>query len=139
MKRIARHGVAARFEVTPSGVLIVEWGGVVTIGAADELKRAICADLPARPIGVVSDYRLAVVAMADAELVRIMLGGRHDLPDLPAAVVANDGNCNPLYRASVTAAASDRWRYVCRDPQQALGWAHCARDLALCEPALDHL
>ena len=122
MTRIARIGTAAEFDVTPEGVLVVEWRGVVTIGAADEVKRRIYDALPVVPVGVVSDYRQAVVAMTPKELARIMIGARHDLPKLPAAVVANDGNCRQLYWASVTAAACGRWRHVCRDASQALRW-----------------
>ena len=122
MTRIARNGTAAEFDVTSEGVLVVEWRGVVTIGAALEVKRRIYDALRLAPVGVVSDYSEATVVMTPVEVARIMIGGRHDLPKLPAAVVASDAACSRLYAASVTAAACGRWRYVCRDASQALEW-----------------
>lgn len=75
-----------------------------------------------------SDYSGAALAMDDRDLLQIMMGGAYDLPELPAAVVANDSMCNALYRASITAAWAGRWRYVCRDASLALAWAHDRRD-----------
>ena len=120
--RITRNGARADFETTPDGVLVVRWGDFVTLRAADEVKQAICAALPVRPVGVVSDYSRAVVAMSDAELVRIMMGGQHDLPELPAAVIANAGMCRALYAASITAALAGQWRHVCRTAAEAEWW-----------------
>lgn len=121
--RVTRHGAGAVFDVTPDGVLVVRWQGVVTLRAADAVKEAVCARLLARPAGVVSDYRRAAVAMSDAELAHIMMGGQHDLADLPAAVVANDSMWDSLFGAGLKAAWAGRWRRVCHDEAQALAWA----------------
>lgn len=89
---------------------------------SDEVKRKICGALPVQPGGIVSDYSSAAIAMTSGEVLQMMLGGDHDLPELPAAVVASDSMCHSLYSASVTAAWAGRWRYVCRSASLALDW-----------------
>lgn len=121
--KITQYGAGAEVELLPGGILLVRWRGVVTMASAEATKRAVAAWLPEQPRGIVSDYRGALVAMGDADMIRIMMGGQHDLPELPAAVIANQDASRPFFEAAVTAAwVGERWRYVCHDRSEALGW-----------------
>ena len=115
---------AATAHLLPSGVLVVAWRGVVTMRAADAAKAEIAARLPWRPAAIVSDYRGAALALDADELLRIMLGGPHEMPELPAAVVAHEAVSHAMRRASMSAAWAGRWRCVFHGPSPALAWAH---------------
>jgi hypothetical protein len=123
MHRVTKRGTGATFEVTPGGVLVVQWHGVVTMAGAESVKRAIYWALQDPVAGIVSDYTGAALALDDAEMLRIMLGGPHDLAELPAAVVALGNASHALFRAGESAALHGRrWRMVCQEPAPALLW-----------------
>lgn len=131
---VDRLGARADYDVTAGGVLVVNWRGVVTFGAAEQVKQAIGAGLPAEPLAIVSDYRRAAVALAEPDMIRLMIGGPHDMAELPAAVVAADGPRYWLYHASLKAASGGRWRFVCHDPSEAMAWALAHRHVAPARP-----
>jgi hypothetical protein len=77
--------------MTDGGVLVVRFSGPITSGAMlDALKRPIAAQLGAHSRAVLADYTAATLALPD-EAIRLMMAGgeSHNLPDLPAVVVAD--------------------------------------------------
>jgi hypothetical protein len=125
MHRVKGRGADADVELV-DGLLVVRWHGLVAMAGAESVKRAIYWALQDPVAAIVSDYSKATVALNDAECVRIMLGGPNDMGDLPATVVTKECTWDVFYRASLTAAALGRWRYVSRDFSEAL---HVARGL----------
>lgn len=131
-------GADAAAEMLDGGILLVKWRGVVTLEAAEATKAAICAALPVEPLGVVSDYAGAAMAMTDDELLSIMVGGPHDLAELPAAVVVSELTFPAVFRASVAAAWCQRWRYVCQDRREAVGWVRSRQEAPAARRRFDH-
>jgi hypothetical protein len=117
----------AHARMTGAGVLVVEFRGPITsLAMLDELKRPIADRARGSALAVLADYTRAVLAVSDAEICR-MMGGHdlHNLPDLPACVLAPTDTAPRLKRHAVAAVLHHRLvRLVETDRAGALHWAH---------------
>lgn len=89
--RTEQGAATAAARMTAGGVLVVEFSGPITSGAMlDALKAPIADAVRGQARAVLADYTGAVLALSDADIRLMMAGGEsHNLPDLPAVVVAS--------------------------------------------------
>lgn len=122
---------SASARLTGSGVLVVEFFGPITSGGMlDALKTPIAAQSRGQARAVLADYTRALLALSDAEIRLMMAGGEpHNLPDLPAVVVADTETAAFLSGAALHATIScGRLRAV--SPTRAHGLTQLRRLLA---------
>ena len=111
---------SASARITSGGVLVVEFAGPITSGAMlDALKAPIAAQSRGRARAVLADYTRAVLALSDEEIRQMLAGGEpHNLPDLPAVVVADTETAAFLSGAALCATISGgRLRAVSPTPE----------------------
>jgi hypothetical protein len=119
---VAHAGVLARAELLNSGVLIVEFSGLILADGLAALKREIVADLALAPgpVAVVADYSAAVLALTERQGAEMMTGGGpENLVALPAVVISPQQSRGLLQRAAEVAAGRGEWRAVVRDRRAA--------------------
>lgn len=117
----------AQARMTSAGLLVVEFRGPITSGTAlDALKRPVADAVRGRARAVLADYSGAVLALSESEIRLMMSGGEsHNLPDLPACVLASVEVAARLKRHAVAAVLRHRVvRLVETDRAGANHWAH---------------
>lgn len=127
ISRVVHHGAAAEAEITPGGVLVVKFEGLLVAAGLAALKARVVAGMKGKPRAVLADYSRAVLAVSARELDSMMVGrSPEDLPDLPAVVVVGDAAILPAMRRAAMAAGMSHGvrRVVKLDAQSALSWAH---------------
>lgn len=124
--RATHLGANAVAEMLPHGLLLVAFSGPITATSLPTLKRKIAAGMALDAArAVVSDYSSATVLLDDAAVGEMMAGGEAgNLPQLPAAVVAQGADLRRLRRAAIAAGFRHGLpRVVVPDRRQALRWA----------------
>lgn len=123
----------ASARMTDAGVLVVEFRGPITSGGMlDALKSPIADAVRGQARAVLADYTRAVLALSDADIRLMMAGGElHNLPDLPACVLAPVDAATSLKRHAVAAVLHERRiRLVETDLMGANQWARRLADEA---------
>lgn len=133
---VAHQGAGARAELSPGGVLVVEFTGLLLAPVLAALKARVVAAMRAEAAVIVADYSAAVLALSGREIERAMAGlSPEDLPGLPAVVVPPDGAADALHQAALQAvrARAGVWRAVVPGQREAISAAR--QMLALSRPA----
>jgi len=93
--------------MTPGGVLVVTFSGVLTWPTLEALKAPIADAMGGRAVAVVADYTAATLALSDADVSAMMAyGSPYNLPTLPAVVVADAFTAVKLGQAALDATIS---------------------------------
>lgn len=113
----------AAARLLPSGVVVVEFWGLLTRDTLDLLKRHISDNFTAQARGVVADYRRAALAITPDDA-RDMMFGRAvtNWPDLPSAVVAGQALLRTFGTLAVDAALQGYYRRVFKAQGAAIAW-----------------